>query len=117
MKQFRDSQEYFNKIFPKETQKEIKSNYPQVNAYVETTMEKLNSVILGLNGSNFWDYFPIILGCDSKLAMINSLLKIEMISESELIKLVKSEYESFNKENAGYLLNEISHESLIFYVK
>lgn len=117
MKRFRNSQEYFNKIIPEETQKEIKSNYPQVNDYIEIILENLNSVILGLNESNFWEYFPIILGCDSKLAMINSLLKIDMISESELIKLVKSEYKSFNKENAGYLLNEISHESLIFYVK
>lgn len=117
MKQFINSQQYFNKIIPEEIRKEIKSNYPQVNNYIETIMETLNSTIVGLNENNFWEYFSIILGCDSKLAMINSLIKIDTIPESELINLVKSEYKSFNKENAGYLLNEDPHESLIFYVK
>lgn len=80
-------------------------------------METLNSTIVGLNESNFWEYFPIILGCDSKLVMINSFIKIDTIPESELINLVKSEYKSFNKENTGYLFNEEPHESLIFNVK
>lgn len=117
MKRYKNSEEYFNKIIPEDIQKEIKVSYPQLNEYIETIMETLNNTILSLNDSNFWDYFSIILGCDSKLAMINSLLKVDSLSESELIKLVMTEYKIFNQENSGYLLNEVPHESLIFYVR
>jgi hypothetical protein len=115
---FKNSTDYLNTVIPLSIQIEIKKFYPEVELFMIEIFGNFEQTLQKINGNNFWKLYPELLGYDSQLVMITSLLSYAQnsTSESDLINLIQTDYKTFNKENYGFLLNEKEYGSLIFCV-
>ncbi len=70
------------------------------------------------NQYDFWDIFPKVLAIDSKLSLLEEMLKLDqrhLYEGKELIEMIEEDYVTYNKENFGYKINERCSDSIIFY--
>ncbi len=92
----------------------------QVYFYLLDLQDQFSQLLSQITNKNFWDYLPKILAIDSKFALLEDLLKLDLevrIKGQELIELVEKDYLTYNKENCGYKINEDCSNSMIFYIE
>ncbi|MBF0014399.1 hypothetical protein HAX42_09240 [Enterococcus casseliflavus] len=96
------------------------SKYPILGSYIKNLYVELEHVELVSNQETIWKVLPRVIGIDSKLNILKSLLKVaEFVSlkEVQIIEIVEKDYLDYTKEAFGFKLNEQPHFSLLFNVK
>ncbi|TPE08091.1 hypothetical protein FJO98_00030 [Enterococcus sp. PF-2] len=96
------------------------TQYPIIEKYVEDLFVKLELFESSVNKENLWHIFPVIIGIDSKLNILQSLLRIDglvALNENQILEIVEKDYLFYTKESFGFRVNEKPNFSLLFNVK
>lgn len=94
--------------------------YPVLCAYIKNLFTDLEYYEEELTKENIWLTFPKMIGIDSKLNILQSLIKVDeifLLKETQILEIVEKDYVSYTKEAFGFKLNETPHFSLLFNVK
>ncbi|WP_430611887.1 DUF7006 family protein [Enterococcus sp. DIV0876] len=115
---FDDSKNYFDRMMAHHLQSWRDQQSSLIGQYIEDMIMEFEQIVANINGQNFWRLYPILMGVDARLVLLDSLLSLPNIdlTEEELIQMVEKDYTTINKEFCGYSLNEEAHESLLFDV-
>lgn len=96
------------------------SKYPVLGVYTKNLFDELQYYEEDLKKENIWRTFPKMIGIDSKLNILQSLIKVDetfLLKETQILEIVEKDYVSYTKEAFGFKLNETPHYSLLFNVK
>lgn len=96
------------------------TKYPVLSMYIKDLFTELEYYEEDLTKENIWRIFPKMIGIDSKLNILQSLIKVDetfFLKETQILEIVEKDYVSYTKEAFGFKLNETPHFSLLFNVK
>lgn len=96
------------------------AKYPTLVTYIKDLFLELEHFELALKNETIWQIFPKLIGIDSKLNILQSLLKVgEIVSleETQIIDIIEKDYLAYTKESFGFKLNEQPNFSILFNVK
>jgi hypothetical protein len=93
---------------------ETKRDTQDLKVYVETQIQRLDSLLDGMTQETFWQRWPEILGIDAKLSLVTELVNIEDFSSEEIIRITETDYRTYFKELCGYDLSMETKHSMIF---
>lgn len=88
--------------------------------YIKNLFAELEYYEKDLTKENLWRTFPKMIGIDSKLNILQSLIKVDeavLLKETQILEIVEKDYVSYTKEAFGFKLNENPHFALLFNVK
>ena len=116
---YKETADYLEKVIDKEVLDLVEVEYPKVYTYIHQLIDSFKCAVQQIDGSNFWELYPEILGYDSRFVLLNSLILVrdEFLTEEEIIQMIETDYTHLNKESCGYSLKDQEHESLIFNIK
>ncbi len=91
--------------------------YKKVTTYYSQIKSDFLRCLSQISEDTLWGNILELVAIDEKLTLLNECLTYMdyyKMSETELIEMVENEYESYNKENCGYSLNDPTPFSLVF---
>lgn len=94
--------------------------HPILGAYIEKLFAEIEHFEARFVSESIWQIVPKLIGIDSKLNILQSLLKVDeffSLKESQIIEIVERDYLAYTKESFGFKLSETPHFSLLFNVK
>ncbi|WP_429947955.1 DUF7006 family protein [Enterococcus sp. DIV1297f] len=96
---------------------ETKRNTKDLEVYVTTQVQRLDTLLEDITQKNFWQRWPAILGIDAKLSLVTELVHFEDFSSEEIIRMAETDYQTYFKELCGYDLSMETKHSMIFNVQ
>jgi hypothetical protein len=111
---FKNRDEYT--CYFQESLKGSKELVNELESYLEKQLSKLDLLIQAICPETYWEIFPVLLGIDSKLILLSELVKFEDLSQSEIIRLVESDYLTYFRELCGYDLTMETGHSMVFNI-
>ncbi|WP_429947961.1 DUF7006 family protein [Enterococcus sp. DIV1297f] len=84
--------------------------------YLQTLVQRLETLIARITPENFWHVWSEILGIDAKFGIVAELIVCEEFSDKEIIRIVENDYRTYFKELCGYNLSMAPNFSIIFNV-
>ncbi|WP_429967537.1 DUF7006 family protein [Enterococcus sp. AZ173] len=96
---------------------ETKRDTKDLEVYVTTQVQRLDTLLDGLTQETFWQQWPAILGIDAKLSIVTELVHFEDFSSEEIIRMAETDYQTYFKELCGYDLSMETKHSMIFNVQ
>ena len=98
----------------------FKKNHSVLRSYLFYLLNDMDQYISKIEGNNFWEFLPKVLGLDSKLQLLQFYVRIEEsidICDEKIIQIIEKDYFYYNKELLQHGLDSTHLTSLIFFVK
>ncbi|WP_429960171.1 DUF7006 family protein [Enterococcus sp. AZ012] len=95
-------------------------NYSNLKKYINNLFIEFKSFQEIVNKENLWQTMAVLIGIDSKLNIIYSLLNKDdlfCLKEDQILEIVEKDYLFYTKESFGFKLNEEPNFSFLFNVK
>lgn len=93
---------------------EAKRDTKDLEVYMATQVQRLDTLMDGLTQKTFWQRWPEILGIDAKLSLVTELVNFEDFSSEEIVRMAETDYRTYFKELCGYDLSMETKHSMIF---
>ncbi|MRI72995.1 hypothetical protein FDP51_02990 [Enterococcus mundtii] len=87
-----------------------------LKVYLNTQIQRLETLVSQICQENFWKLLPEILGIDAKMSLVVDLIDFDHCSDVEILRIVESEYSTYFKELCGYNRSMDPKHSMIFNV-
>ncbi|WP_429975009.1 DUF7006 family protein [Enterococcus sp. DIV0840c] len=113
--QFFTTREDYLKEF-KKVLTDSKRDVLQLEFYLDKQIERMDSLLSQVSKDNFFEILPVLLGIDSRLALLVEMIKYEDFSNDSIIEIIEKDYVSYVKELCGYDLKTKTKHSLIFNI-
>lgn len=87
-----------------------------LKVYLNTQIQRLETLVSQICQENFWELLPEILGIDAKMILVVDLIDFDHCSDVEILRIVESDYLIYFKELCGYNRSMDPKHSMIFNV-
>ncbi|SFM13939.1 hypothetical protein SAMN04487758_111101 [Enterococcus mundtii] len=88
-----------------------------LKVYLNTQIQRLETLVSQICQENFWELLPEILGIDAKMRLLTDLLNFDnFLDVKEILRIVESDYLTYFKELCGYDRSKEPNHSMIFNV-
>ena len=85
--------------------------------YLNTHIQRLETLVSQICQENFCELLPEILGIDAKIGLVADLIGFEhFLDAKEILRIVESDYLTYFKELCGYDRSKEPNHSMIFNV-
>jgi hypothetical protein len=87
-----------------------------LKVYLQTLVQRLETLIAQITPENFWHVWSEVLGIDAKFGIVAELIVFDEFADEVIIRIVENDYRTYFKELCGYNLSMAPNFSIIFNV-
>lgn len=95
----------------------VEGQRTELVSYLKQQTQQLKYLMQMVSEETFWQVFPKILGIDARLSILIELIPYEEFSDTEIIRIIETDYKVYFKELCGYTKASKPVPSLLFQME